>query len=125
MARLYHIFPQVSLRKSCYTLTMISRDVLYYTIAAAVAVGMAFWVWLLWYIIKIFKSVEQLIGDFRDRLHVIDEILRTIHDKLTSTHTQLSMLAEGVTRLISFFNNRRATKRGKTSTRASAASDDI
>lgn len=103
---------------------MISRDVLYYTSAAAIAVATVFWVWLLWYIIKIFRSVEKLVGDFRDRLRVIDEILRTIHDKLTSTHAQLSVLAEGVKQLIGFFN-RRSAKRSRSSTRASASSDDF
>lgn len=103
---------------------MVSRDVLYYTLAVAVAVATVFWVWLLWYIIQIFRSMEKLVEDFRDRLRVIDEILRTIHDKLTSTHAQLSMLAEGVTKLISFFSNRSA-KRSRSSTRASASSDDF
>ncbi len=103
---------------------MLSRDVLYYTLALAAAVATAFWVWLLWYIIQIFRTTKGLIEDFRDRLHRIDQILQTIQDKLSSTHVQLSMLAEGVKTLIGFFANRSA-KRSRSSSRASAASDDF
>src|SRR5947209_8459453 len=86
-----------------YSRSMLSRDILFYTLAVAVAVATAFWVWLLWYIINIFRSMQRLVEDFRDRLRVIDGILHTIQDKLTSTHTQLTILAEGVKQLISFF----------------------
>lgn len=103
---------------------MLSRDILFYTLAVAAAVATGFWVWLLWYIIKIFKTTQGLIEDFRDRLHRIDQILQAIQDKLSSTHVQLSMLAEGVKSLISFFANR-SSKSKRSSTRASASSDDF
>lgn len=127
MAGVYHKHRPLSLgqrRSSCYTSSMISRDVLYYTLAAAAAVATVFWVWLLWYIIKIFKTVEHLVEDFRDRLRTIDEILQTIHDKLTSTHAQLSMLSEGVKQLVSFFIARRS-KSKRSSARASSTQDDF
>ncbi len=103
---------------------MVSRDVLFYTLAVAAAVATGFWVWLLWYIIKIFKNVEGLVEDFRERLRTIDEILQTIHEKLTSTHAQLSMLSEGVKQLVSFFIARRS-KSKRSSARASSAEDDF
>ncbi len=105
---------------------MISRDVLFYTLAVAAAVATGFWVWLLWYIIKIFKNVEGLVEDFRGRLRTIDEILQTIHEKLTSTHAQLSMLSEGVKQLVSFFIAKRSSSKAKrSSARASSTEDDF
>lgn len=103
---------------------MISRDVLNYTLSLAIVVGVGFWIWLLWYIIRIFRSIEGLVSDFRDRLHAIDEILQTIKDKLTSTHVQLSLLAEGLKQLITFINAKRA-KRRKSGSRASSPADDF
>lgn len=108
----------------CYTGGMVSRDILYYTLSVAIVVAVVFWVWLLWYIIRIFRSIEGLVKDFRDRLHAIDEILQTIKDKLTSTHTQLTFLAEGLKQLITFINTKRA-QRTKASSRASRAADDF
>ena len=94
---------------------MLTRDILYLSLSVAAVVATIFWVWLLWYIIKIFKSIEGLVGDFRERLRTIDEILHTIHDKLNSTHVQLSMLVEGVKELMTFINNRRDRKRRSSS----------
>lgn len=105
---------------------MVTRDILFISLSVAALVATGFWVWLLWYIIRTFKSVGNLIEDFRERLNTIDEILRTIQDKLSTTHTQLSLLVEGVKQAISFINTRRENKkRAKPSKRASADEDDF
>ncbi len=103
---------------------MNSRDILFISLSVAALVATGFWVWLLWYIIRIFKDVSRLVESFNDRLKLIDEILRTIQEKLTSTHMQLSMLVEGVKQAMTFINNRR-TKSAKSSKRASADEDDV
>lgn len=104
---------------------MLTRDILYISLSVAALVATIFWVWLLWYIIKIFKSIESLVEDFRARLATIDTILHTIQDKLTSTHVQLSMLVEGVKQALNFINARREKKRSKSSSRASTDADDV
>ena len=103
---------------------MVSRDILFISLSVAALVATGFWVWLLWYIIRTFKSISNLVESFNDRLTVIDEILHTIHEKLTSTHVQLSLLVEGLKQALSFINDRRA-KRAKSSKRASAYEDDV
>ncbi len=103
---------------------MNTRDILFISLSVAALVATGFWVWLLWYIIRTFKSVGNLVEDFRGRLNAIDGILRTIHEKLTSTHVQLSLLVDGLKQLMSFINNRRQ-KRAKSSKRASADEDDL
>lgn len=107
----------------CYHTNMDTRDILNISLSVAAVVATVFWVWLLWYIIRIFKSIEGLVADFRQRLNTIDEILRTIHDKLTSTHVQLSLLVNGLKQLMSFINSRREKRRS--SSRASSAADDF
>lgn len=106
-----------------YTGFMPSRDILFLTLAVAILVATGFWVWLLYYLIQIIRSVHGMVDDFRDRLRTIDEILQTIKDKLTSTHVQLTFLVEGLKKLLTFINNRRAKRR--TSARASTVGDDF
>lgn len=103
---------------------MISRDILYISLSVSALVATGFWVALLWYIIRIFRSIEGIATDFRDRLKMIDDILQTIKEKLTSTHVQLTALAEGVAQLVTFIMRRRETTR-RTSKRASDSSDDF
>lgn len=102
---------------------MDTRDVLYISLSVAAVVATVFWVWLLWYIIRIFRSIEGLVADFRERLNAIDEILRTIKEKLSSTHVQLSLLVDGLKQLMSFINSRRAKRRS--SSRASSTAEDF
>ena len=107
----------------CYDTGMATRDILNLSLALAALVATVFWVWLLWYIIRIFRSIEGLVSDFRQRLSTIDEILRTIHEKLNSTHVQLSLLVTGLKQLMTFINSRRMTRRN--SSRASSTADDF
>lgn len=102
---------------------MLSRDVLFYTLAVAAAALTVITVWSFWQMIKIFRSLNGLVEDFRTRLGVIDEILRTIQDKISSTHIQLTALAGGLKELIGFFVSRRAKRRP--SARASDSTDDF
>jgi hypothetical protein len=102
---------------------MISKDLLFYTLAVTATAMTVFFCWFMWYLISIVRSFHRLVADFRDRLVTIDEILQTIKDKLTSTHAQLSFLTEGVKQLISIFMNRRAKRRS--STRASSSADEF
>ncbi len=102
---------------------MIARDILYYTLSVAVAAGLAMAIWFFVYIVRIMRSVQGLTEDFRHRLEAIDDILRTIKEKLTSTHVQLGLLAEGVKQLINMFQRRRTARRS--STRASNDGDDF
>lgn len=101
---------------------MIAKDVLFYTIALAIAVFTAMAIWGFVAMLRILRTMQGLVDDFRQRLKTIDEILQTIHSKLTSTHAELTVLAGGVRELISFFINRRAKRRS--STRASSDKDD-
>jgi hypothetical protein len=103
---------------------MVTRDILFISLSVAALVATGFWVWLLWYIIRTFKSVGNLVEDFRDRLSAIDEILHAIREKLNSTHVQLSLLVDGLKQLMTFINNRREKKR-RPSSRASSSADDF
>ena len=103
---------------------MITKDILYISLSVSVLLATGFWVALLWYIIRIFRSIGGVATDFRDRLKTIDDILQTIKEKLTSTHVQLTTLAEGVTQLVTFIMRRRESTR-RTSKRASDSSDDF
>lgn len=102
---------------------MLARDVLLYTLAVAIAIGTVMTVWMFVSVMRIVRSFKDLLEDFRNRLGVIDEILHTIQDKISSTHIQLTALAGGLKELIGFFVSRRAKRRS--STRASDSGDDF
>lgn len=101
---------------------MISRDILFISLAVAVLVATGFWVALMYYLIQIIRGLRDVVQGFQHRLTAIDEILQTIKDKLTSTHLELSALAGGLKTLIQFFVNRKTKRRS--GSRASANTED-
>lgn len=106
----------------CYNLAMISRDILFISLAVAVLVATGFWVALMYYLIQIIRGLRDVVQGFQHRLAAIDEILQTIKDKLTSTHLELAALGGGLKQLIQFFVNRKTKRRS--GSRASANTED-
>lgn len=102
---------------------MLSRDILFYSLAILAATFVVTTIWFFVSVMRIFRNFNGLVEDFRTRLMTIDDILHTIQDKISSTHIQLTALAGGLKELIGFFTNRRAKRR--TSTRASDSGDDF
>lgn len=93
---------------------MDARDILFLTLAIAITVVTGMTVWVFVYTVRIFRSLSGIIDDFRQRLATIDDILRTIKDKLTSTHLELSALVLTVKQLLGWFMDRRAKRRSST-----------
>lgn len=101
---------------------MVTRDILFITLSVCAVTFTAMAVWCFVYLLKVMRGLAGLVEDFRDRLHAIDDILRTIKDKLTDTHVQLSFVAQGIKQLISYVISRRSKRRA--STRASSVGED-
>ncbi len=77
-----------------------SKDILNIAIAAAV-VGLAgFAAWGLYYFARILQQVFAVIKDMRSRLHKIDELIKTVKDKLEHTTSYLLLISEGVKKLV-------------------------
>lgn len=102
---------------------MLSRDILFYSLAVLAATFVVTTIWFFVSVMRIFRNFNGLVEDFRTRLMTIDDILHTIQDKISSTHIQLTALAGGLKELIGFFVRRRAKRRS--STRASDSGDDF
>ena len=77
-----------------------SKDILNIAIAAAI-VGLAgFSCWAVYYLARILQQVFAVIKDMRSRLHKIDELIKTVKDKLEHTTSYLLLISEGVKRLV-------------------------
>ena len=77
-----------------------SKDILNIAIAAAI-VGLAgFSCWAVYYFARILQQVFAVIKDMRSRLHKIDELIKTVKDKLEHTTSYLLLISEGVKRLV-------------------------
>jgi len=77
-----------------------SKDILNIAIAVAI-VGLAgFTAWGLYYFARILQQVFGVIKDMRSRLHKIDELIKTIKERLEHTTSYLLLISEGMKKLV-------------------------
>ncbi len=77
-----------------------SKDLLNIAIATAI-VGLAvFSCWAVYYLARILQQVFAVIKDMRSRLHKIDELIKTIKERLEHTTSYLLLISEGVKKLV-------------------------
>ena len=77
-----------------------SKDLLNIAIAVAV-IGLAgFACWGMYYFARILQQVFAIIKEMRSRLHKIDELIKTVKEKLEHTTSYLLLISEGVKKLV-------------------------
>lgn len=64
--------------------------------------------WVIYYFAQILRQANQLITDFRERLSLIDTVLKTIKEKLESSSSHLAFLVEGVRELLKYLQERKS-----------------
>ena len=98
-----------------------SKDLLNIAIAAAI-VGLAgFACWGLYYLARILQQVFAVIKDMRSRLHKIDELIKTVKDKLEHTTSYLLLISEGVKKLVEVIKEKTDNRKQKTGNRKKKA----
>ena len=91
-----------------------SKDLLNIAIAAAI-VGLAgFACWGLYYFARILQQVFAVIKDMRSRLHKIDELIKTVKDKLEHTTSYLLLISEGMKKLVEVIKEKTENRKQKT-----------
>ncbi|MDP3965058.1 MAG: hypothetical protein Q8Q20_05410 [bacterium] len=88
-----------------------SQDVLYLTIAAAVAAVTFFLCWSLYYMISILRTVKKTVTDVRDKVQMLDGIFKRLKDTVASSGNYLSLLVKSVVSLVEFFKDRKEDKK--------------
>ncbi|MCD4761705.1 hypothetical protein K8R32_01980 [bacterium] len=83
-----------------------SKDFLNIAIGAAVVGLTAFACWAVYYFARILQQVFAIIKDMRSRLHKIDELIKTVKERLEHTTSYLLLISEGVKKLVDVIKER-------------------
>jgi len=68
----------------------------------------------------IFKNMHEVVKDFKRKMEAIDELVKTLKNKIEHSATYMALLAEGVTKLLDFLKEK---KRAKTARKKETAKD--
>ena len=79
-----------------------SKDVLLLTIAGAVALFTIFTCWGIFYVVVMLKNVSKMTVSIREKLEIVDKILKLIKDKLEKGSNHMALVSDSVIKLIGF-----------------------
>jgi predicted PurR-regulated permease PerM len=94
-----------------------SKDALNLAIAVSVIGFTAFVCWSIYYFARIMQQLFQIIKEMRDRLHKIDELIKSLKEKIESSVSYLLLIGEGVKKLVEVIKNVSDSKKEKSNSR--------
>ena len=77
-----------------------SKDILNLAIALAVVSLAGFGAWAVYYMARILQQVFKITKEARERIHKLDELIKTIKDKVEHSTSYLLLIGEGVRKLV-------------------------
>ena len=83
-----------------------SKDILNIIIALSIF-GLAFFIcWSVFYLAMMLRQIFKIIKEMRDRTHKIDEIIKLIKKKIEHSTSSLTLIGEGVKKLVEVVKER-------------------
>jgi hypothetical protein len=82
-----------------------SKDILNISIAISVIGFTVFLCLATFYMAMILKQAYVIFKEMRDRLHKIDELIKSVKDKVDSSISYLLLISEGVKKLVEVIKN--------------------
>ncbi|MBU0706907.1 hypothetical protein KKG41_00870 [Patescibacteria group bacterium] len=90
-----------------------SKDVLHLVSAGAIAIFAFFLCWIMYYFISILKTAKNTVNDIQEKINGIDEILKSVKEKVVNSSNYLALLTKSIMSLIDFFKERNDKKSSK------------
>ena len=90
-----------------------SSDLLYITLAFCVFLLTAFICWLLYYFIAIIKNAYDLTKSIKQKIEIIDEILKTIKSSVSNTANYINLVVNGIDKIVDYVQQKKNGRSGK------------
>lgn len=93
-----------------------SKDIFWVVLAFCIAWFTLGLFWVLYYIAQILKNVNQAMTSVRTKLELLENLLKTLKEKIEKSSSHLALLAEGVAQAVGIIKDRIEKKKsvGKT-----------
>lgn len=90
-----------------------SLDLLYLGLFVAVALVAIFLCLVLLYLALMVKNVYEVFRSFRKKMDLLDEVLKTLKEKIEHSATYLGLLVEGVGKLVEYLKEKKEKQKEK------------
>jgi len=79
-----------------------SKDLLLVVIAASVALFTIFTCWAIFYVVVMLRNVSKMTVSIREKLEIVDKILKLIKEKLEKGSNHMALVSDSVIKLVGF-----------------------
>lgn len=90
-----------------------SKDLLFVVIAFCILWFTVFVCWALYYMISILRNASKMTISIRQKLEVVDKILKLVKDKLEKGSSHMAMIADSAIKLVGFLIEKQKKGGGK------------
>ncbi|RLC37338.1 hypothetical protein DRH27_03960, partial [Candidatus Falkowbacteria bacterium] len=90
-----------------------SKDLLNIAIAVSVVGFTVFVCWAIYYFAMILRQGFKIFREMRSRLHKIDEVIKTLKEKIEHSTSYLLLIGEGVKKLVEVAKNYTGSQENK------------
>ncbi|MAF13392.1 MAG: hypothetical protein CMI53_00660 [Parcubacteria group bacterium] len=80
-----------------------SKDLLLVVIAASIALFTLFTCWAIFYVVMMLRNVSKMTVSIREKLELVDNILKLVKDKLEKGSNHMALLSDSAIKLAGFF----------------------
>jgi len=88
-----------------------SEDILNLAKTFAVVSISAFAAWSIYYLARFLQQIFKVIKEMRERLGALDDLLKTLKEKLEHSTSHIVLIAEGVKKLVEVIKERTERKK--------------
>ena len=85
-----------------------SQDLLFIILAICAIFFTTFACWLLYYFIAVVKDVYSVTKGIKKKIDLLDDILRTIKEKINSTASYVGLIFNSVEKIVNYFQDKKA-----------------
>lgn len=93
-----------------------SHDFLNIALGSSIALLAIVSCWAIYYFARILQQGFKAIKEMRERFSLLDELLRTIKDKIEHSTSHIALIAEGVKKLLEMFKEKTSKRKTKANT---------
>ncbi|NMB48779.1 hypothetical protein GYA13_05110 [Candidatus Kuenenbacteria bacterium] len=86
-----------------------SKDLLFVVLAICAIAFTTFACWLIYYFIAIVKDVYSVTKGIKKKVDLLDDILKTIKEKINSTASYVGLIFNSVEKIVDYFQQKKTS----------------
>lgn len=90
-----------------------SRDLLNIALGSSILGVSFFLAWAIYYFARLFQQIFKIVKEMRSRLSLLDDLIRTLKEKIEHSTSHIVLIAEGVKKLVEVIKERSEKKEKK------------